>query len=45
MKCYLAFKSHNFTNFAGKWIELENITLSEVTQTLKDMQRNSGTKN
>ena len=23
-------------NFAGKWMELENITLSEVTQTQKD---------
>jgi hypothetical protein len=24
--------------FAGKWMKLENITLSEVTQTKKDMQ-------
>ena len=24
-------------NFAGKWIELENIMLSEVTQTQRDM--------
>jgi hypothetical protein len=24
-------------NFAGKWMELEIITLSEVTQTQKDM--------
>jgi hypothetical protein len=24
-------------NFAGKWMELENIILSEVTQTQKDM--------
>jgi hypothetical protein len=24
-------------NFAGEWIELENIILSEVTQTQKDM--------
>ena len=24
-------------DFAGKWIELENIMLSEVTQTKKDM--------
>ena len=25
-------------SFAGKWMELENIILSEVTQTQKDMQ-------
>jgi hypothetical protein len=24
-------------NFAGKWMELENIILSEVTQTQKDI--------
>jgi hypothetical protein len=24
-------------NFAGKWMELENIILSEVTQSQKDM--------
>ena len=24
-------------SFAGKWMELENITLSEVTQTQKDI--------
>jgi hypothetical protein len=24
-------------NFAGQWMELENIILSEVTQTPKDM--------
>ena len=24
-------------NFVGKWMELENIILSEVTQTQKDM--------
>ena len=24
-------------NFAGKWMKLENITLSEVIQTQKDM--------
>ena len=24
-------------NFAGQWMELENIILSEVTQTQKDM--------
>jgi hypothetical protein len=25
-------------NFSGKWMELENIILSERTQTQKDMQ-------
>jgi hypothetical protein len=25
-------------NFEGKWMELENIILSEITQTQKDMQ-------
>jgi hypothetical protein len=37
MECYSAIKSINNMNFAGKWIELENIVLSEVTQTPKDM--------
>ena len=27
---------HDFMKFAGKWIELENIILSEVTQTQKN---------
>jgi hypothetical protein len=35
MKYYSANKS--ILNFAGKWMELENIILSEVTQTQKDM--------
>jgi hypothetical protein len=30
-------KNEDFQSFAGKWIELENIILSEVTQTQKDM--------
>jgi hypothetical protein len=34
---YSAFKNEDIMNFVGKWIELENIILSEVTQTLKDM--------
>ena len=29
-------KNNVSLNFAGKWIELENIILSEVTQTQKD---------
>jgi hypothetical protein len=30
-------KNKAITNFAGKWVELENIIESEVTQTQKDM--------
>jgi hypothetical protein len=30
-------KNEDITNFAGKWIELENIILNEVAQTQKDM--------
>jgi hypothetical protein len=36
MEYYLAAKEDILT-FAGKWMELENIILSEVTQTQKDM--------
>jgi hypothetical protein len=35
MEYYSATKNKDFTNFAGKWMELENIILSEVTQTQK----------
>ena len=34
---YSAFKNDDFTNLAGKWVELENIIPSEVTQTQKDI--------
>jgi hypothetical protein len=34
-----AIKSKNITNFSGKWMGLENIILSEVTQTHKDSYR------
>jgi hypothetical protein len=37
MEYYSTIKIEDITNFAGKWMELENITLSEVTQTQKDM--------
>ena len=37
MKYYSAIKNDNILSFAGKWMELENIILSEVTQTQKDM--------
>jgi hypothetical protein len=32
-----AIKNENILNFAGKWMELENVILSELTQTQKDM--------
>jgi hypothetical protein len=37
MEYYLAIKNKNIMNFAGKWMELENIILSEVIPTKKDM--------
>ena len=37
MEYYSAIKNENILSFAGKWMELENIILSEVTQTQKDM--------
>ena len=30
---YYTAEKNNILNFAGKWMELENIILSEVTQT------------
>ena len=36
MEYYIAEKNNNSLKFAGKWMELENIILSEVTQTQKD---------
>ncbi|KAL6035973.1 hypothetical protein STEG23_038418, partial [Scotinomys teguina] len=36
MEYYLAEKNNDIMKFAGKGIELENVILSEVTQTLKD---------
>jgi hypothetical protein len=32
MKYYLAIKNEDILSFAGKWMELQNIILSEVTQ-------------
>ena len=37
MKYYSAIKNEEIMSFAGNWIELENIILSEVTQTQKNM--------
>ena len=36
MEYYTAVKNNDILNFAGKWMELENIILSEVTQIQKD---------
>jgi hypothetical protein len=37
MEYYSANKNEDILSFPGKWIELENIILSEVTQTQKYM--------
>jgi hypothetical protein len=37
MEYYSAIKDEDILSFVGKWMELENIILSEVTQTQKDM--------
>ena len=37
MEYYTTVKNENFLSFAAKWMELENMILSEVTQTLKFM--------
>jgi hypothetical protein len=37
MKYYTAIKKKDILSFECKWMELENIILSEVTQTLKEM--------
>ena len=37
MECYVVINNKDIMDFSEKWIELENITLSEVTQTQKDM--------
>jgi hypothetical protein len=31
MACYPGIKNKDFMNFAGKWMELENIILCEIT--------------
>ena len=36
MDYYSAIKNNDIMKFAGKWMELEKIILSEVTQTQKD---------
>jgi hypothetical protein len=36
MEYYSAIKNNDFRKFASKWMELENIILSEVTQSQKN---------
>ena len=36
MEYYTTEKSNDILNFVGKWVDLENIVLSEVTQIPKD---------
>ena len=37
MEYYSAIKNIEFMRFLGKWIELENIILSEITQSQKNL--------
>jgi hypothetical protein len=37
MECYSAIKNENILSFAGKWMELEDIILSEVTHAQKNI--------
>jgi hypothetical protein len=39
MEFYLAMKKNEIISFAGKWMELENIILSEVNQAQKTKNR------
>jgi hypothetical protein len=39
MEYYSAIKNNDFMKFWGKWMELENILLSEVTQSQKNTHR------
>jgi len=36
MEYYSAIKNNDFMKFIGEWMELENIILSEVTQSQKN---------
>jgi hypothetical protein len=36
MEYYSAIKNYDFMKFTGKWMELENIILSEITQSQKN---------
>jgi hypothetical protein len=39
MEYYSAIKNSDFMKFLGKWMELEDIILSEVTQSQKNKQK------
>jgi hypothetical protein len=39
MEFYSAMKKNEILSFAGKWMDLENIILSEVSQALKTKTR------
>ena len=39
MEFYAAIKKNKITSFAGKWMELENIMLSEISQSQKVKSR------
>ena len=41
MEYYSAMKNNEFMNFLGKWMELENTILSEVTQITKEYTWNA----
>jgi hypothetical protein len=36
MECYSAIKNNELMKFAGKWMELENIILREVSKTQRN---------
>jgi hypothetical protein len=38
MEYYSAIKNNDFMKFSGKWMELENIILSVITQSQKSTQ-------
>ena len=42
MEYYSAIRNNDFMKFLGKWMELENIILSEVTQSQKINKINHG---
>jgi hypothetical protein len=41
MEYYLVIKNNEFIKFAEKWMELENIILSKVTQSQKNTHEKS----
>jgi hypothetical protein len=45
MEYYLAIKNKDIMDLAGKWIELENIILNEITHMQKDMHSMYSLKN